>query len=88
MKRTRDNGGVGSIWRQKVLGSPAAYELVEDLGDIVVMAVREAPGLEPGTRVRFRREALRKMERVAEPDRASAPSSRVARVRRLPASEH
>jgi hypothetical protein len=56
---------VGSVWRQELLGSVALYDVVEDLGDIVIVAVREAPGLAPGTQVRMTREALRAMVLVS-----------------------
>jgi hypothetical protein len=88
MTRGKDNGEVGTTWTQEVLGSTASYKVVEDLGDTVVVAVMEAPGLEPGTRLRLKREALRGMEQVGAPERSSSQSSRQRSVRRLPASEH
>jgi hypothetical protein len=88
MTRRTDRGDVGTIWRQEILGSTASYEVVEDLGDIVVVSVREAPGLAPGTRVRLERDALGRMERVDASEPAPTVSARRPSIRRLPASEH
>ncbi len=83
-----DSGDVGTTWTQEVLGSTASYTVVEDLGDIVVVSVIEAPGLEPGTRLRLSAAALRGMERVGASERTPVHGRRSARVRHLPASEH
>jgi hypothetical protein len=63
---------VASVWQHSLLGSTAVYEVVEDLGDVVLVAVREAPGLIPGTQLRMTRDALATMRRVSDvPSRAS-----------------
>jgi hypothetical protein len=58
---------IASVWRHELLGSVATYEVVEDLGDIVLVAVRDAPGLEPGTQLRMTRKALHGMAPVTSP---------------------
>jgi hypothetical protein len=53
----------GSLWRHRALGSVAVYEILDDQGDdVVVVAVREAPGLQPGTRLRLTADAVAEME--------------------------
>jgi hypothetical protein len=56
---------VASVWRHELLGSVALYEVVEDLGDLVIVSVRDAPGLTPGTQLRMTREALTGMVLVS-----------------------
>ena len=43
----------GTILRRRALGTEAAYRVLESVGDVVEVEVIEAPGLEPGTRVRL-----------------------------------
>jgi hypothetical protein len=63
---------VASVWQHSLLGSTAVYEVVEDLGDVVLVAVREAPGLTAGTQLRMTRGALAKMHPVSDvPSQAS-----------------
>ena len=88
MTPAKDNCAVGTTWTQEVLGSTASYRVVENLGDVVVVSVMEAPGLEPGTTLRLRREALQRMEPMGATERSPAHSSRPAHMRHLPASEH
>jgi hypothetical protein len=62
---------IASVWRHELLGSVAVYEVLEDLGDIVLVAVRDAPGLEPGTQLRMTRTALHGMTPLtSQADRA------------------
>jgi hypothetical protein len=60
---------VASVWRHELLGSVALYEVVEDLGEIVLVVVREAPGLAAGTQLRMTRAALDEMVPVTAPSR-------------------
>jgi hypothetical protein len=83
MTRGKDSSAVGTTWTQKVLGSTATYRVVEDLGDIVVVSVMDAPGLETGTELRLQRDALRGMEQVGASSRSSARGSRPSPVPRL-----
>ena len=68
--------------RQRVLGSDAVYEVLEEADGIVLAEVVRAPGLERGTRVRFVAKAVRAMEPIelGEPAgvsaRTAAPLSR------------
>jgi hypothetical protein len=58
----------GSRWRQVKLGSEAVYEVVAEEDGLVEVIVCEAPGLAPGTRVRFTQTALAAMERLPAAD--------------------
>jgi hypothetical protein len=62
---------VGSVWRYELLGSVAVYEVVEERGDVVVVAVREAPGLSAGVQLRMTRAAVADMALVSPAPRPS-----------------
>lgn len=70
--------------RNRVLGTEALYELLEDDGELVRAEVLQAPGLVPGTSLRLLARATRAMEQVdpAEPIVAArlAPSGPRAAV--------
>ena len=84
--RTSLLDGSGRFVRQRVLGSEAVYEVLEEVDGVVLAEVVRAPGLERGTRVRLLAKAVGAMERIelAEPAsvaaRSVAPLSRVARL--------
>jgi hypothetical protein len=59
----------GSVWRQEKLDTVAIYEVIASGEDIVEVAVRTAPGLAPGTRLRLSRASVDAMELIAERDR-------------------
>jgi hypothetical protein len=50
--------------RNRMLGTEALYELLDDRGELVTAQVLEAPGLTPGTRLRLLRSATRAMEQI------------------------
>ena len=56
--------GPGRFVRQRVLGSEAVYEVLEEADGLVLAEVVHAPGLERGTRVRFVAKAVHAMEPV------------------------
>jgi hypothetical protein len=64
MSAPRRDIAAGSVWRQVKLGSEAVYEVIAVDDQLVEVAVRTAPGLEPGTRLRLLRESLEGMEPV------------------------
>ena len=55
--------------RNRMLGTEALYELLDERGELVTAEVLDAPGLAPGTRVRLLASATRAMEPIdpAEP---------------------
>ncbi|HXR13370.1 MAG TPA: hypothetical protein VN740_01840 [Solirubrobacteraceae bacterium] len=55
------------IVRNRMLGTEALYELLDERGDLVSAEVLDVPGLAPGTRVRLLRSATRAMEQVDPP---------------------
>jgi hypothetical protein len=58
---------VGEHRRQVRLGSEAVYRVCELDGALVELEVVQAPGLRPGRRFRFRREAVEAMSVVNTP---------------------
>jgi hypothetical protein len=54
--------GTGRFLRHSLLGSEAVYRVIEIGTDLVTAEVVEAPGLEPGTRVRMLTKAAAAME--------------------------
>jgi hypothetical protein len=69
--------------RQRMLGSEAAYRVVEEDDTLVTAEVVQAPGLVPGTRVRLLARAARAMERfdpAAEPAAAPEPVTVIPRL--------
>ena len=52
----------GSLWVQESLGSRAIYEVIADRGEHIDVAVRQAPGLRAGTRIRLTRTAVAAMQ--------------------------
>jgi hypothetical protein len=65
----------GSTWRHEALGTTAEYVVVADEGDHVLVQVREAPGLRPGTQIRLTRKALLAMTAVAGGGGAPTPTA-------------
>jgi hypothetical protein len=69
--------------RHTLFGVAAVYAVLEDDGEIVTAEVVEAPGLEPGMRIRLLSSAVRAMEQLdwtpapeIEARRALAPAAR------------
>lgn len=54
----------GEVLRQRMLGSVALYRVIGDDGVIVTAEVLSAPGLTPGTHLRFTGRAARAMEQL------------------------
>jgi hypothetical protein len=50
--------------RNRMLGTEALYELLDDCGELITAQVLEAPGLAPGMRLRLLRSATRAMEQI------------------------
>jgi hypothetical protein len=50
----------------EALGTSALYRVAATGSELIELTVVIAPGLEPGTRVRFTREAVEKMVSVAQ----------------------
>ena len=50
------------LLRRRALGSEAVYRVLDDEGDVVLVEVVEAPGLQPGTRIRLAAADARAME--------------------------
>jgi hypothetical protein len=71
--------GIPSFVRQRMLGSDAVYEVLDDGEPLVTCEVVRAPGLRPGTRVRLLPGAVRAMAQLdaseMTPTRRSAPGS-------------
>jgi hypothetical protein len=67
--RSRRSG----LLRQRMLGSEALYEVLDSRGSLVWARVLSAPGLEPGTRVRLSRQAVRAMERIEPAEAQQRP---------------
>ena len=61
MSPRRNEMAPGSQWLQETLGSTAIYEVIADHGDHVDVEVRQAPGLQAGTRIRLTRRAVAAM---------------------------
>jgi hypothetical protein len=58
---------LGSYWRKTLLGTSSVYRIVALSGDVVTVEVCSAPGLKPGTQLRFVPEAFSAMEEMDEP---------------------
>ena len=54
----------GSLWRKKMLGSVAVYEVIRATGDLVEVKVVGAPGLAAGRIVKLTRTAVDAMQRI------------------------
>ena len=54
--------------RNRMLGTEALYELLEDHGELVTAEVLQAPGLAPGTRLRLLASATSAMEPIDPPE--------------------
>jgi hypothetical protein len=70
----------GRFVRHRALGREAVYEVLEESGELVTVAVVDAPGLLPGTVVNLTATAVRAMERcdTRAPARAGGSGGRAA----------
>ncbi len=66
MARSNEGLAVGQLRRQVRLESEAVYRVCELDDDFAAVEVVRAPGLHPGQRFRFKRDAVAAME-LAEP---------------------
>jgi hypothetical protein len=77
--RARRDAGRPRFVRHSALGTEAVYEIVDEGRELVTAAVVQAPGLAPGTRVRFLARAARAMDEIsAEQAGAFGRASRAA----------